>query len=293
MTTRQALGKGLDALLGNLDRASASLRDIPLEQIVPNPYQPRTVFDDTELQGLADSIARQGVLQPVTVRQSGTGYELISGERRWRAARMAGLATVPALVRAGDNLEALELALVENLQRADLNPMESAQAYQRMLVEFGLTQEQVASRVGKERSSVANAVRLLNLPLEVQDHVQAGRISVGHAKVILSAPGADAQCALAKRVIDEQLSVRQLEAVCSGSATPAAIPALAPATGRHPAPLPSRGGAATTDLGLQTDLARRLGVRVTVRDGKRSGRIEIRYSGPEERARLVALLLGA
>jgi ParB family chromosome partitioning protein len=275
---RQALGKGLEALLGSVDTATGTLREIPLEEISPNPYQPRTVFDDGDLASLAGSIRRQGVLQPVTVRlrAEGPGYELIAGERRWRAARLAGIATIPALVRQTEPVESLELALVENLQRRDLSPVEAAQAYQRLISEFRLTQEEVARRVGKDRSSVANTIRLLNLPMEVQDHLQAERITLGHAKVLLGAGTADVQSRLARRVILERLSVRQLEAVLARARQG---PAQAP-------PAPPEVAEA------ETRLARHLGTRVRLREGKRSGRIEIRYGGRQERERLMALLLG-
>jgi ParB family chromosome partitioning protein len=276
---RQALGKGLEALLGSVDLATGTLREIPIDEISPNPYQPRTVFDAGDLEALAGSIRRQGVIQPVTVRHrpGGTGYELIAGERRWRAARLAGLTTLPALVRRSDNVETLELALVENLQRRDLSPVEAAQAYQRLINEFRLTQEEVARRVGKDRSSVANTIRLLNLPMEVQDHLQAERITLGHAKVLLGTGTADQQTRLARRVILERLSVRQLEEVVARARR---VPAA-------PAPLPPEVAEA------RDRLAQRLGAKVTVREGKRSGRIEIRYGGREERERLLELLAGA
>jgi len=274
---RQALGKGLEALLGSIDSASGTLKEIALDDIVPNPYQPRVVFDDGDLKDLAASIRRRGLLQPVTARRApdGSGYELIAGERRWRAARIAGLASIPALVRQSENVESLELALVENLQRRDLGPMEAAQAYQRLISEFRLTQEEVARRVGKDRSSVANSVRLLNLPMEVQDHLQAGRLTPGHAKVLLGVDPADHQVALARRVLIERLSVRQLEEV------------IARAGRRSAAPPPKSRKA----VALEQRLGEHLATRVTVHEGKRAGRIEIRYSGAQERERLVARLL--
>lgn len=276
---RQALGKGLEALLGSVDTATGTLKEIALDEISPNPYQPRTVFGDGDLKELAGSIRRQGLLQPVTVRRrdgDGGGYELIAGERRWRAARMAGLATIPALVRETENVGSLELALVENLQRRDLNPVEAAQAYQRLISEFRLTQEEVARRVGKDRSSVANTIRLLNLPLEVQDHLQAERITLGHAKVLLGAGRSEAQARLAQRVILERLSVRQLEGIVARTRQAPAAPY---------APPPEL-------LAAQERLTGHLGTRVTLREGKRSGRIEIRYGGPKERDRLLSRLLG-
>ncbi len=278
MSSRQALGKGLEALLGSVDTATGTLRSIPLDEVVPNPYQPRVVFDETELKELAESIERQGVLQPITVRNSASGgYELISGERRWRASKLAGRETIPALVRDAGKAESLELALVENIQRKNLNPIESAQAYQRMITEFHLTQEQVAARVGKERSSVANTVRLINLPEEVQGHIQADRLSMGHAKVLLSlAKRPDMQVNLARRCVAEGLSVRQLEAAISRQ--------------RQSPPNPLPKSPETSDI--ETRLNRHLGARVSLSEGKRTGRIEIRYKGKDERDRLIKLLLG-
>ena len=276
MTARQALGKGLEALLGSIDTESGELREIPLDDISPNPYQPRLVFDDADLKELAASIRQQGILQPVTVRRRAEGgFELISGERRWRASRLAGLANIPALVRDADNAEALELALIENLQRKDLNPVESAQAYQRLTNEFHLTQEQVAARVAKERSSVANYLRLLNLPMEVQDHIQADRLSMGHAKVLLGLPRPDLQVNLGRRVILERLSVRQLENIIQRMKAGTAAPA------------PRSAEAAD----LENRLHQHLGARVVVTEGKRSGRIEIRYRNREERERITRRLL--
>jgi ParB family chromosome partitioning protein len=274
---RQALGKGLGALLGAADTANGSLRDIPLGEIVPNPFQPRVVFDSTELQQLASSIERQGVLQPITVRKRPEGgYELISGERRWRASKLAAQETVPALIRDADHAESLELALVENLQRKDLNPMESAHAYQRMINEFHLTQEQVATRVGKDRSSVANVVRLINLPVAVQDHIQADRLSLGHAKVLLSlGDRPDLQVAMAQRTIIEGLSVRQLEA----------------AVGRQQAGPSRKPTKSLQAQDIEDRLNARLGTAVMVTEGKRTGRIEIRYRGDAQRDKLVKMLL--
>ncbi len=278
--SRQALGRGLEALLGSVDTASSTLRDIPVAEISPNPYQPRVVFDDHDMKQLADSIRRQGVLQPVTVRtRPDGGFELIAGERRWRATQQAGLATIPALVRETDNVESLELALVENLQRKDLNPMEAAQAYQRFITEFGLTQEEVSRRVGKDRSSVANSVRLLNLPMEVQDHLQTERISAGHAKVLLGIAGADRQVTLAQQVVLERLSVRQLEDV---------VNRVRAATTRSARPAPSPEAEQ-----LASRLTARLGTAVAIKEGKRGGRIEIRYTGRGERERLIAQLMDA
>ncbi|MDH5526375.1 MAG: ParB/RepB/Spo0J family partition protein [Nitrospirota bacterium] len=286
--TRQALGKGLGALLGSIDRESGTLRELAHSDIQPNPHQPRQTFDEAGLSELAASLIEHGMLQPVTVRPLGDGrFELIAGERRWRAAAIAGLSVIPALVRETSDLSTLEMALVENIQRADLNPMESAQAYQRLIVEFGLTQEQVARRVGKDRSTVANAVRLLNLPVAVQEMVESGALSTGHAKVLLglASPEQDAP-ALARHVAAEGLSVRDLERML-------ASPQPLPNAPHAPAPKAARAADTPAHIAdLQARLARYFGAEVTLKEGKRAGRIEIRYRSPEERARLTGLLLG-
>jgi len=214
--TRKALGKGLEALLGSLPLEDPGLAEklieIDLHRIIPNRYQPRQAFDGTALQELAASIKAQGILQPVSVRKNEDGvYELIAGERRWRAAQLAGLKRIPALVKETADQDMVELALVENLQRKDLNPIEAAQAYQRLLKEFHLSQEEIAKKVGKERSSVANHLRLLNLPEFIQEALRHERLTMGHAKAILSLSETKAQLTLAQRILKEGLSVRDAE----------------------------------------------------------------------------------
>src|SRR5918996_1375580 len=213
---KKALGRGLDALLPDTrQKAVVSMQDIealPVDRVRPNPYQPRTEFAEDELAQLAESVKRNGVLQPVLVRRKADGaYELIAGERRLRAAKLAGLATIPAVVRNSSDEQAMELALVENLQRRDLNPMEAARAYYRLAHEFGFTQDTIASRVGKDRSSIANISRLINLPKEIQELVESGKLSTGHAKVLLSVTRVEQQLRLARLISDGQLSVRQAE----------------------------------------------------------------------------------
>jgi len=183
---------------------------VPLDSISPNPFQPRDGFAEAEIEELARSISQNGVLQPLVVRRHGHGYQLIAGERRWRAARMAKLERVPVIVREASDMEALELALVENLQREDLNPLEEARAYRRLIDEFGLSQEEIARRVSKSRSAVANALRLIGLPEAIQAEIRAGRLSGGHARAIAGAPPA-AQIALARQVMAQRLSVRETE----------------------------------------------------------------------------------
>jgi ParB family chromosome partitioning protein len=210
------LGRGLGALIppGGAQGSAAGvtgLQEIAVAAIRPNPYQPRDMFDEETLGSLADSIREVGMLQPVLVRPAGDGYELIAGERRWRAARRVGLQTVPALVRETDDNTALEHALVENLQREELNPLEEAAAYQQLIEDFGLTHEQVAARVGRSRASVSNMLRLLQLPPAIQRAVRERQITMGHARALLGTPDRAFQEALAKRITAEDLSVRAVE----------------------------------------------------------------------------------
>ncbi len=279
---KKALGKGLDALLP--DRGAKKLsgeegESVALSEILPNPYQPRTDFAEEDLAELADSIKRNGLLQPLLVRRKGDGrYELIAGERRLRAARLAGLQQVPVIVRHCTDQEAMEFALVENLQRKDLNPMETARAYHRLLREFGLTQDALAQRVGKDRSSVANLVRLIHLPSEIQQDIEAGRLTVGHAKVLLALDEPEEQLRVARRIAAESLSVRQAEQWIARAAR-------ARRTRR-------RGSRASAYPDLELRLQRRLGTRVAITKGRRGGTLVIHYFTPEDLDRLIEILLG-
>jgi ParB family chromosome partitioning protein len=212
---RSGLGRGLGALLPEANEQTpegAELLEVPVEAVQPNRYQPRATFDEQALESLTASIGELGVLQPILVRPSeGGGYELIAGERRWRAAQRAGLATIPALVRTIEDTVSLEQALVENLHREDLNPMEEAAGYQQLLDDFSLTQEQVASRVGKSRSAVANTIRLLHLPPPIQAMVVDRRLSAGHARALLAVEDGPEQEQLADRIVAEELTVRETE----------------------------------------------------------------------------------
>src|SRR5688572_4505188 len=212
-TKRKALGKGLGALLPSVPTGGTekTYMDLPIEDVVPIKYQPRTAFDEQSLNELGQSIKSDGVIQPVIVRRSGSGYELITGERRWRAAKRAGLKTIPAVVRDVSEFRTLEWALIENIQRQDLNPIEEATAYSSLIDDFHLTQEELAQRVGKDRSSVANYLRLLKLPAEVKDKIQRQELSMGHARALMSLEKAKDQIELANRIIAEQLNVRQVE----------------------------------------------------------------------------------
>jgi ParB family chromosome partitioning protein len=263
----------LGALFEGTDvAAAAELIHLPIAQIQSNPYQPRQRFDLQKLQELADSIKQQGVVQPIVVRRRPEGFELVAGERRLRAAQMAGFEMIPALVRKADDREVLELALLENLQREDLNPMEEARAYQRLQTEFHLQQAEVARRVNKDRSSVANIIRLLQLPPSVQSDVEAGRLSMGHARALLALDSEEAQLRLRDQVIAEGLSVRAIEAhVRKRSASEVRT---------KPSHL----------LAAEDSLQRHLGTRVAIKAGRRRGKIEITYQGEEDLQRLLNLL---
>jgi ParB family chromosome partitioning protein len=200
MAQRKALGRGLSALLGTPEPETEQLREIDIDRILPNSHQPRKSFDETALDELAGSIREHGVVQPIVVRSLDDGFfQLIAGERRWRAAQRAGLGRVPAVIREAGEHAALELALIENLQREDLNPIEEAQAYERLIVDFGMTQEEVARRVGKNRATVANMLRLLRLPIEVQQWLRENQLTTGHAKALLSLSDLECDTRLRKK----------------------------------------------------------------------------------------------
>jgi ParB family chromosome partitioning protein len=276
---KKALGRGLQSLIpmGSAGGGRNDIEDIPLPLVSPNPFQPRRTFDETALGELADSVKSKGLLQPIMVRRLGDGgYELITGERRWRAAKLAGLKKIPAIIRSATDAESMEMALIENLQRKDLNPMEAAWAYQRLMKEFGLTQELVARQLGKERSSIANTVRLLSLPPEVQAWVEGEQLSLGHAKVLLGVSDAGQQVQLGRRTATERLSVRELERLV------------------HPAQRSRRIKRArkTPPNDIEEHLKRRLGTQVRLIESKTGGRIVIEYYSPDERERILDLILG-
>ncbi|HET9599118.1 MAG TPA: ParB/RepB/Spo0J family partition protein [Anaeromyxobacteraceae bacterium] len=279
---RPALGRGMAALLSNAPApapapaaalaAGRAFLSLPIEAVERNPGQPRKRFDEARLEELAASIREHGVVEPILVRRNGQRYRIVAGERRWRAAQRAGLKEIPALVREATDVQAFELALVENLQRADLNAIEEAEAYQALVDEHGLTQEQVAERVGKERSTVANALRLLRLPEEVREAVSEGRLEMGHARALLGLEGADAIRRAAARVLRDRLSVRATEALArelaggGGKRKPAGTPPDSPAV-----------------RAVITRLQRRLGCRCrVVPSGDFTGRIELDYTSLDE-----------
>lgn len=272
---RTALGSGLDALLP--DRLEGEFFLCPVEEIHPSPYQPRQHFPEGTLEELAQSIREKGLIQPVIVRRSPEGsYELIAGERRWRAAQRAGLTEVPAIVREADEEEVLELALVENLQREDLNPVEEAQAYRLLLDRTRVSQDALAARIGKSRVAVVNALRLLTLPPDALEALRDGTITAGHARAILTASGDAARLELLRQILRRGLSVREAEQLARRS----------PA---EPEPKPPK-DANVRDL--ENRLARRLGTRVAVQPGRRkgAGSIRIDYRSLDDLDRLLSLL---
>jgi ParB family chromosome partitioning protein len=280
MVQKRGLGRGLAALIPGADGAGATSLEIPLAELESNPLQPRRHFDQAALEELASTIKAHGVLTPVVVRRSAGGYQIVAGERRIRAARLAGLTRVPAIVREASNAQALEMALVENLQREDLNPLEAAEAYQRLIEEFGLTQEEVAQRVGRDRSSVANALRLLRLPRRIREDIAAGSLSEGHARALLGLERQADQLKARDRIVAKGLSVRAAEAL---------VRRLKRGDGKG-APRPA---AANPNLqALEEQLRQVLGTKVRIARTGPGGTIEISFFSDEDLTRLVELLAG-
>jgi len=272
---RPGLGRGLSALMGDMAREepvaagsapSAGVRTLPVGSLSPHPGQPRRHFDDTALDELATSIAARGLIQPIVVRPHGHDYQIVAGERRWRAAQRARLHEVPVIVRDFDDAETLEIALVENIQRQDLNAIEEAQAYQKLIADFSHTQDALGKLVHKSRSHIANLLRLLELPQAVQQHVVAGNLTMGHARALIGAADPEA---LALKVMEQGLSVRDTERLAR-SAKP----------GRSPAPRGTGGdGGANTDIAaLETQLGDMVGLKVRITHGAKGGTITLQYS---------------
>jgi ParB family chromosome partitioning protein len=277
---KKVLGRGLSALLPGPAAAAGEpeFQRIPVDRIRSNPFQPRKTFSSEELHDLVESVREKGVLQPVLVRPVAQGFELVAGERRLRAAQAAGLDVIPALVRKMTDRESLEAAVIENLQRDDLNAIELAEAYQKLMHEFSLSQEEVARRVGKERATVANTLRLLRLPGEVKQAVVDGRLSPGHARALLSAPP-ERILPLFHATIGRDLSVREVERLCKGAASPKAAKKPAPQADIHLRDLEER-------------LSRRGGTKVRIRGTARSGHFEVSWFSEGEFERLCELLFG-
>lgn len=281
MARKTGLGRGLDALISPADRPSSEgVTLIPVEQIKPNPRQPRSHFDSTELEGLAESIRQHGILQPLILTQdeAGSGYILVAGERRLLAARQAGLRAVPALVRTASDQQRLELALIENVQRADLSPLEAAEAYRQLAEEFSLSHEEIAARVGKSRVSITNTLRLLKLPQAAKQALAENAISEGHARALLMLPTSHAQVAALQTVLRKELNVRQTEALVR------AMSGERPEKTPPPAPIPEI-------KDLQDRLQARLGTRVRLNRRGKGGNLVIYYYSDEELDSLLSLLL--
>lgn len=286
MQRKRGLGKGLEALIPTAPKPAspevqAGAIEIPIDQISPNPHQPRQSFDAEKLQELANSIAQHGLIQPLVVTRVSQGYQLIAGERRWRASQLAGLATVPVIVKETTPQQMLELALVENIQRADLNPLEEAEAYAHLMTEFGLTQEAVAERVGKSRTAVANIVRLLNLPEDARVALASGIITEGHARALLSLKKQRDQLNLLNTIIQRDLNVRQTEALARQLLLGAETPR------------PKRPPLSPHDKSMLTRFESKLGTKVELnRHEDDSGRLVIHFYSQEELQTIFEAILG-
>jgi ParB family chromosome partitioning protein len=283
-TKRTALGKGLGALLPEMGtEETKALLSCGIEEIVPNRSQPRKHFDESKLQELAASIKEKGILEPLIVRKVDQGFEIVVGERRWRAAQKAGLREVPILIKEIGERESLELSVIENLQREDLNPLEEAEAFKRLTEEFGFNQADLATRIGKDRTTVANALRLLKLPVEVKNQLLQNHITSGHARAILSLENREKQKELCHLIIQRGLSVREAETLAKRwSEKPKRV---APSTKR-------KGDLESQLRSLQDSLRRQLGTKVMIRQKGKKGKIEIEYYSHEDLERIVEAILG-
>ena len=283
MAQPKGLGRGLGALLGDFQEAvpeKSNFRTVPLHKIEPNPEQPRKDFDEEALQELSESISVHGLIQPLAVRETDSGYyQIIAGERRWRACRMAGISEVPVVVVEADDRKAMELALIENLQRSDLNCVEEALGYQSLLEEFGLTQEECSTQVGKSRSTVANALRLLNLPQKILLMLREGKLTAGHARAVLSIKSEKKQLEAAQKIAALGLSVRQAELLCKNLSQ------------EKPAEPPK--AVLTVDYVAECEksLSRALGRGVKIVNGKRKGKFELEFYGQDDLQALLDALM--
>ena len=288
MSKRGGLGRGLSALIPGAPEAgeASGLLEVPVNAVSPNPKQPRTHFDDEAIASLAVSIREVGILQPIVVRKAGAGYELIAGERRLRAAKLAGLATIPVVVRDTDDADTLREALIENIHREDLGPIELAEAFRQLLEELGLKQEELADRVGVSRSHIANTIRLLQLPIDVQQLLTDGKLQAGHARALLTLGDAEAQNTLALRTVAEDLTVRDVEDLVRryvdgpGETSVKAAPVDPP---------PSD----TTMSEVEEILSEQLATRVQIQMGKKRGRVVIEFGSADDLDRIVSEIIGS
>lgn len=282
MASKKGLGKGLGALLedfGTETVETSAYRTLPIYKVEPNPNQPRQDFDPEELEALADSIRTHGIIQPLTVREMPNGYyQIIAGERRWRAARLAEVSEVPAVVMEADDKKVMELALIENLQRQDLNPVEEAMGYQSLMEEYGLTQEEAAKRVGKSRPAVANSLRLLGLCGPVLEMVRKGELTAGHARAVLTLKTEKLQMEAARKITSLSLSVRQAETLCKNLA-------------KEPEPKKELDFAVDYVAECEKNLSKALGRGVKIVNGKRKGRFELEFYGQEDLQNLLDALM--
>lgn len=281
---KKGLGTGLGALFGEdvFAEEQSELTTLPIAKVEPRKEQPREYFDEAALAELADSIEQFGLIQPIVVRKLDTGYyQIIAGERRWRASRMAGLTEVPVRIIEADDRRTAELALVENLQREDLNPIEEAKGYKTLIDVYGMTQEQAAKSVGRSRPTITNSMRLLSLSCEVMELVEKGKLSAGHARALVSITDGKKQLAAANEVIEKQLSVRKTEELAAKAAKPAKAADEKPAT---------KGITVDYAREVSTELTAKLGRRVVLTDGKKTGKIELEYYGSDDREALIEML---
>lgn len=287
MANKENLGRGLESLLGDAIgiEASEKIMRVNLADIQPNEAQPRKEFVQSQMETLISSIQEHGILQPIIVRPTSKGYKIIAGERRWRAATQLGLKEIPTIVKTADSLKTIELALVENIQREDLNPMEKATAYSELKINFGLTQEQIATKVGQDRSTVANTIRLLDLPKEIQGLVSRGTISMGHARSLLSLKDQGKQIELGKRIATDGLSVRDVELIVSDRKDP--LPSIEEPSGSRPTPLTTK---SPHILDLEDGLRKIVGTKVSIIEKNGKGRITIEFADNSQFENIVGKL---
>lgn len=279
MINKRGLGKGLGALIPEGDEKEGnSVVELKITEVEPNERQPRRDFDEQGLTDLAESIREHGVVQPIIVRKLGSGYQIIAGERRWRASRKAGKKTIPAIIKECSNVEVMEIALIENLQREDLNSIEEAYAYKSLIDEYNMTQEEIAQRIGKSRPAVANSLRLLQLPQEIKDMIAAGRITQGHARALLAIDSSKKQVAIAEKIVNQQLNVRQIEKLAKDSKT-------------EKQKIGDIGQEQLEIKQMEEKLKAALGTKVIIQHKKNKGRIEIEYYSNDELERILEILV--